>query len=263
MNEKTELLNKLLRFRIPHYHDDFPLILFWSQRSGCTTLLKWFYFQTGLLKTALDYHPWIHFYDQQVYKKRSGHLERIRESLLKGKKKTVKLVRNPYKRAVSQFLILATNKGNEHWNNEWKKIRKYFYHHPDSPRGINFKQFLQYIRDASGYDNHFSPQYVEGEEYFVKNFIYLEHFNRDIGTMERIYGLKKSDPAALSKSSHHLSPSMTLKGKYAECEITWDTFRSNRFPTYESFYDPEAVALVNTIFHKDFEMYGYRKVMPK
>ena len=29
--------------RIPHFHKDFPIILFWSHRSGCTSL------QTGFL----------------------------------------------------------------------------------------------------------------------------------------------------------------------------------------------------------------------
>ncbi len=34
--------------RIPHFHKDFPLILFWSHRSGCTALANWFFFQIGL-----------------------------------------------------------------------------------------------------------------------------------------------------------------------------------------------------------------------
>ncbi len=26
--------------RIPHFHKDFPIILFWSHRSGCTSLRR-------------------------------------------------------------------------------------------------------------------------------------------------------------------------------------------------------------------------------
>ena len=31
--------------RFPHFHPDFPLLLFWSPKSGCTSLANWFFFQ--------------------------------------------------------------------------------------------------------------------------------------------------------------------------------------------------------------------------
>lgn len=40
--------------RLPHFHEDFPLILFWSQKSGCTSLALWFFYQINLLETALE-----------------------------------------------------------------------------------------------------------------------------------------------------------------------------------------------------------------
>ncbi|MEC3122054.1 glyoxalase, partial [Bacillus thuringiensis] len=39
----------------PHYHRKFPIILFWSQKSGCTSLANWFFYQIDLLQTALSY----------------------------------------------------------------------------------------------------------------------------------------------------------------------------------------------------------------
>ena len=46
-NVNQELLNHVIlhKDRIPHFHKDFPLILFWSHRSGCTTLANWFFFK--------------------------------------------------------------------------------------------------------------------------------------------------------------------------------------------------------------------------
>ena len=31
--------------RFPHFHPDFPLLLFWSPKSGCTSLANWFSFR--------------------------------------------------------------------------------------------------------------------------------------------------------------------------------------------------------------------------
>ncbi|PEC57548.1 RNA methyltransferase, partial [Bacillus wiedmannii] len=41
--------------RVPHFHKDFPLILFWSQKSGCTSLAHWFFYQINLFKEAIKY----------------------------------------------------------------------------------------------------------------------------------------------------------------------------------------------------------------
>lgn len=258
---KLQRLEEVIRIRLPHYHEDFPIILFWSQKSGCTSLLKWFYDQIGILEEVLHYNPWVHYYDSQVFKRRPGYKDDIINNILLEKKDIYKLVRDPYRRAVSQFLILATAKGSSHWENEWKKVRKFFYNNPMSERGITFKQFLQYIRDAKNYDNHFAPQYVPGEEEFVRKYIYLENFNKQMKKIEKKYHLKKSNLLELTTSSHHFSSNMVLEGDFANIEISEYTFSNERkFPKYTSFYDEEAIQLVNTVFAKDFEIYGYRKL---
>ncbi|KIO68659.1 sulfotransferase family protein [Caldibacillus sp. 210928-DFI.2.22] len=261
MQSKEVRVENVVKKRLPHFHPNFPIILFWSQKSGCTTFLKWFFFQVDLLEEAIDYNPWVHFYENEVYKQKPTYMQDVIDHLLTKKKDTLKLVRNPYKRAVSQFLILATSKGNQHWEKEWEKIREFFYHDKNSTKGITFKQFLQYIKTAEGYDSHFAPQYEPGEEEFVDQYIYLETFQKQIKQIEDKYKLKSSNLLELSKSTHHLSPAMKLKGNFADKEISESTFiTTGKFPTYKSFYDKEAIQLVNTVFSNDFEVYGYKKL---
>ncbi|MBY6053358.1 sulfotransferase family protein [Cytobacillus firmus] len=256
---ERQLIEEIIKFRIPNYHKDFPVIFFWSQKSGCTTLLKWFFFQIGLLDSATIYHPWPHFYEEEVFKTKNYRNEVI-DSLISLKKETIKLVRNPYKRAVSQFLILTATKGNPYWEKEWEKIREFHYKDKYSKRGVSFRQFLIYIKEnPNNIDDHFTPQYRLNEEKFVRKYMNLEHFTYQIGVLERKHGLRKSNQEDLAQSPHHLAKSMKLKGKFGNIEFTDETFNeTNLFPTYESFYNLETTRLVNEIFHKDFEMYGYK-----
>ena len=49
---------------LPLQQPGFPVAVCWSAKSGCTTVLKWFLAQTGLLDEALAYNDWIHAYRQ-------------------------------------------------------------------------------------------------------------------------------------------------------------------------------------------------------
>ncbi|MFE7738092.1 RNA methyltransferase, partial [Bacillus cereus] len=62
----------------------------------------------------------------------------------------------------------------------------------------------------------------------------------------------------LTRSWHHQAPKMIHKGNYAEADITDPSFP--RLPTYQSFYDTEAIKLVTDIFNEDFEAYHYLKM---
>ncbi|HHK5554979.1 RNA methyltransferase [Bacillus anthracis] len=244
--------------RIPHFHKDFPLILFWSHKSGCTSLANWFFFQIGLLSEAQKYNDFIHYYEFWVYKNNKDYIPALQNSLLEAKKDVCKLVRNPYARAVSSFLLLADN---PYASPQWENIRKCFYNDKYSKKGISFKQFLYYVQafgtNSLAIDIHFSQQYVRGEEAFIQHYIPLEDFNNQITKIEEKYGLIKSDLAILTNSDHNRGPKMIYTGNYAELSIIDKDFP--RFPTYESFYDKETMDLVTEIYAQDFEMYPYTK----
>ncbi|MDI5788892.1 hypothetical protein PO124_12130 [Bacillus licheniformis] len=66
--------------------------------------------------------------------------------------------------------------------------------------------------DINAIDRHLGPQYIEGEEEFVTNYIYLEQFSAQIREIENKYKLLKSPLSQLSQSPHHLSDIMIKKG---------------------------------------------------
>jgi hypothetical protein len=52
---------------------DFPLVLLFTEKAGCTSLTKWFLFHIGKLDEATDYHPWVHRYRKNVLCQQRGY----------------------------------------------------------------------------------------------------------------------------------------------------------------------------------------------
>ncbi|CAM3868078.1 sulfotransferase family 2 domain-containing protein [Cytobacillus oceanisediminis] len=243
-----QLIKRLIGYYVPLYNKDFPLILFWTPKSGCTTFNKWFFFQIGLIEKVPNRKGGVHGYRDHVYRKEPVYTQGLTNSLIKGNKDTYKLVRNPYRRAVSSFLHTISN--------QWL-ISKF---NSDINKGISFKQFLYHLKDLgpaiNKADRHISLQYIEGEERFIKNYIKLEKFANQIREIESKYGLLKAPLSQLSTSPHHFSEMMNNRGEFAETVITKEKFEGN-FPTFKSFYNNETKRLVKEIYSKDFEVYDY------
>lgn len=243
--------------RVPHFNANFPLVLFWSQKSGCTSFAHWFFYQIKLFKQAIKYDPCIHHYENEVYKNSSDYFIDLAAALYAKKKDTYKLVRNPYTRAVSSFLSLIAPPYIE--NPAWKPIRSFYYGNDICKKPISFKIFLYYLKakmtDLEQVDPHLIQQYVQGEEEFVTKYIYLENFSTEIVSLEQIYQLTTSPLHILTKLRNHQKDMPISKGNFVDADITDPLFPS--FTTYNSFYDYETIQLVQYIFNKDFTTYKY------
>ncbi|OKO50645.1 RNA methyltransferase (plasmid) [Bacillus toyonensis] len=243
--------------RVPHFNANFPLILFWSQKSGCTSFAHWFFYQINLFKKAIEYDSCIHNYENDVYKNSSDYFIDLAAALYTKRKNTYKLVSNPYTRAVNSFFSLIAPPYIE--NPAWKHIRRFYYGDDSCNKPISFKIFLYYLKtqmtDLEQADPHFMQQYVQGEEEFVTDYIYLEKFSTEIVCLEQIYQLKTSPLHLFTKSPHHQKDKAIFKGNFADADITDPLFP--RMPTYNSFYDYETIQLVQYIFNKDFTTYNY------
>ena len=93
------------------------------------------------------------------------------------------------------------------------------------------------MKNLDDVNPHYVQQYIQDEEEFVTNYIYLENFSCEISSLEKIYALKKSPLDILTKSWHHQSKNTIFKGNYADADITNPLFP--RLPTYESFMTPK------------------------
>jgi hypothetical protein len=252
INKKKKLfLPGMVGEALPLFHKDFPILLFWNPKCGCTSLIKWFYFQIGILEEAIKYSEWIHTYRAAVFEVKPDYKLNITNELINGTKPVYKVIRNPYKRAVSSYLGSIT-------------VPQILNHiAPNLTNEITFRQFLYRIKEIGVerevINSHIAQQYIEGEELFIKDYIRLENFNSEIRNLEKKYGLITSPLDEITKSYHHVSHKMTqsTSQSFADVKMYSSVISGSNLPAFEKFYDTETIQLVQEIYEKDFIMLGY------
>jgi hypothetical protein len=259
-----ESLELFIEHRRPLCAYDFPIILFWSEKAGCTNFNKWFFYQIGVLDEAMNQS--VHVYRIQMYNKQLNYSNYLRDQVLFSKKDTIKLVRNPYSRAISSFLTIShycfsSRPANNRMFKDWERISK-LYNIESNYTGITFKQFLYYLQNVEQkiniVDGHIGQQYIDGEEAFISKYIKLENIKAELSKIEQDYGLLNCPESIFAqKNDHNFSESMIQAGNYADTVLTREMLFNKSLPTLESFYDQEALDLCKSIFKKDFEVYGY------
>lgn len=253
--------------RQPLYDEKMPIMLLWSQKAGCTNLTKWFFYQVDLYDQALEYHPSVHVYKAGKFFNQENYLQNIAKN--HHKIDVVKLVRNPYKRAVSSFLTFShycysSRRKNIGMHRDWEKVYALFYNKKPPYKGLSFKQFLYYLDEvgasATQVDGHLAQQYIEGEEHLDIQLIKVENLSEDIKRLEKSYRLKQSPPSLISQQKNHHGTKMSLDEDHSNIPITSEMLLSGKLPSYEYFYDEENFELCTKIFKKDIDQYRYHAI---
>jgi hypothetical protein len=260
---KLAAATRLARRRTPLHVSGFPLILLYSPKSGCTSAVKWFFWQTGLLEEAQAYGKWVHRFENQVFKRTSGYRMDLIAELCLGQKRLIKFTRNPFQRAVSSFLMLSgpqLGKLTFFGHAEWKKIRTYKYGAAEDKRGASFVDFLCYLRDADSakrkINGHFAQQYRPDESAFNVEYYRLENMSATFRELEAQLGLAAA-PDDLLSSHHHRRYMNEVQEDVSTLDIDEDTFVETPPPNYRAFYTAHTIDLVRQVFKDDFEHYGY------
>ena len=265
-NQSDAIDRTSLKWRIPLQHEKFPFVLFWSEKSGCTSLIKWFFHHIGVLDEALDHSPWVHEYEANIFKK-GDYIDRL-EKALSGGKPAVKLVRNPFRRVVSGFLSVAKAPARHEpaWVlGEWERIMKSPQIRIRPTEGVTFSQFLQYLAPKAtreAVNAHFARQFVPGERRYCNNYIRLENLSDELRKLEQDGDLHPAPLDRLMESPHH---------SVTDPRLNWDPEKTIRpglltaaaVPSYKSFYSAHEVNMVRDIFAIDFEIYGYDRSFPQ
>jgi hypothetical protein len=245
------------------HHPEMPVAFLWTPKAGCTSLVKWFFFQTGVLDAARAHHAFVHVYRQDVFMKRDGYFLEGLDLMLAGKIPVIKLVRDPYVRAVSSFaqvLMLQRSPAGD-WTRKLRACILKKIGEIAPPDCLSFHQFLRGVAAigaaSANLNRHVAQQYQAGEEQLRDRVIRLENFDAEIVAIEREFDLKPSPLAALTASEHHRRKVSAPAGSLAGRMVSRADFPRAATPSYDAFYDTDTRRLAATVFAKDFHAYSY------
>lgn len=266
----------LVQARTPLHHAQVPFILCWSQKSGCTAILKWFFYHAGLMDAALEYRKsnnklQIHNYENDVFKSRDNYKQELVAAIIAGKP-AIKFVRCPYQRLFSSYMqlnnvrFLLRKKSGQ--NTPGMKLRQGvidFLHGEDADfeSPIAFQGYLHWLKQQppGTLDPHHAPQWTLLDEAIPLTYYRLEDFNQSVDILEQQFSLKKSSTVRNRFSSGHHLEKQQLSAQDA-LQFLYDAPALNEFSsvslpvvTSDLLESTELAPLINELFEKDITLH--------
>lgn len=258
-----------LEFRSPLFHDSIPFVLLWSEKSGCTVAVQWFFYQLGLFDEAKVYHGWIHSYENDVFKERPNYLEDCAAAINSGKP-VYKIVRNPYTRAYSGYLETCRPFVRErpgHWATITRQhiLEALLGSSDELGYTFSFRQYAEWLvrQPRKSVDVHLQQQHVKLETKLDVKILRLESEQDIYTTLSGVFGLPKLPPDhPILTSGHHHARSGAIPPD-------WNGLFDLGLPIdrpadFKIFYpEPQDIArttvapLLRRFYRADFEAYGY------
>jgi hypothetical protein len=219
------MLNKLIQTRKPLHHDALPFVLMWSQKAGCTAILRWFLYHANELAIAEQYQSEgdgldIHDYERNVLKKRTGYDDELVKKLTAGTS-SIQFLRCPYARAFSsythihsRFFIRFTQEGKTTPGMEVRKaiLRQLYGSDECIEYTFSFLDYLQWLhkQQIDSIEIHHRPQITAIHTIVEPRYYRLEDFDAAAASIEREFGLSSSARQNTSFTAGHHIPKKTV-----------------------------------------------------
>ncbi len=268
-DKDDKALVEALTYRVPLHDPRLPFVILWSQKAACTTVVKWVFAQLGLLDDALAHHPWVHNYENEVFKARRGYTKECISAIQSGKP-VIKFVRNPYARAYSGYLETCgahVIKPEPHWSKNVRSrvLRALTGFDELSELAYSFNQFARWVsmQPLFGLDPHLAPQFQIFEYGIDVRVIPVEQGREAFAALEREFGLsgQSSNDQIFQSGHHHPKKAVPLEMAVASLDLAVPVQRRRDFPIFDA--GPQAIAkseggsAVRRLFFRDFQRYGY------
>lgn len=255
--------------RIPLHHKDFPFVIMWSEKAGCTSIVKWFFWHLGLLDEAIKHHPWVHNYENEKFKSRSGYVHDCIKAI-EGGKPVIKFVRNPYRRTFSGYLELCSPKitqGAAHWTKQWRRqVVSHLTGYTDELEyGFSYRQYVDWLtaQPKNFLDLHLRPQFQPVERDLELSYCRIDETPDFLQALEKEFGLKSSagHEALFDSEHHHKKVSIAPRPAIFFFDVAIPVRRTRHFhiiePTLEEIRRDATGMKIARYFSDDFTAYGY------
>jgi len=228
------------------------LAIFWSAKSASSFILKWFLSHEGLLNEANAHHHFTHKYRMDVF----IHSEKYKNAVSdfinqKGKSYyKIKVVRNPFKRAVSSYIHYLVGV-----NREDVPMVKAF-HGKSFGKEISFSAFLELLSsiDIAKSNPHWKLQFDHGKPPFdFDDILLVKDLRLKLDEIEGALNLKTIDDLSLFQVSKHHSVKSDDHSNEFIGERLFDHMIRGARPRYRQFFNDALFEKVEDIYQRDFK----------
>jgi len=235
---------------LPLLLDEKKIMLSLSPKSGSLFGVSWFFYQANLWQDVKEHPKWAHHYRQEVYYKSPGYPASYRHFFASPETYTkIKLVRNPYCRAVSSYIhALRTPEI------LYRDTRNKF-----TATEFSFETFLAEVEKLGtrSCDVHYRTQTHEFERnsnWDYQHIVQLESAFKDIPKLEKIYDLKTSPLENFRESEHNSRRKKSGKNYVGSTVFSSGYIKHSPYPY---FYNTELAQKVQELYAEDFRNFGY------
>lgn len=244
--------------------DKHKLVVFWSPKSGCTSVVNWFY--TNLL----GQHG-LQLSQQRIFLRKYQKSYNSAILLCREKKyKSVVFVRNPISRSASAYInkflyrrkkpILDFKYLEKFSQKFYIELLKYYKIKTSEYIGISFREYLEFILNCKEtnkiLDEHFDTQTTS--KFIVPDFyVRLENFSKDLSYVNKEFGLSDYFPSAQNSTKDIMSS--TLDENLILDEIkSVELLSLNKLVKKRNILSEYSLKLINQIYEVDFVNLNYK-----
>jgi len=247
----------------PLIHPGKRMIVVFSPKSACTSAVIWFFHQLGHGKAARDYASWPHRYRTEIYYKSRLYRNAFARDL--SKFQLVRIIRDPFERAVSSFRHVQKGGLAD------KAMGKILGRRDMATAGLSFSEFLDFLErcNLNTCDPHFRVQRhpiedrlptshlinASTENLFSRLNEVEADFDLPITDFEKLEWLRKLNPG----HSHVEATLVPVEDVYTH-RFTREDARSGSWPGYAAFLTPVARERLARLYVTDIKAYGIAPV---
>ena len=216
------------------------VIMFWTPRAACTASVSMFYKNMKIFDDVIKKHKWIHDHRPIFYKQ----FGRINNQLVADPQYfKFKMVRDPYKRAVSTYFVLVSN-----------------LHRGKVRFDISFMEYLKRIKNGFDFGpsiNYHSIKQTSNWDKFMDKIVKIENVGlglQEIDTKCKTQFKQSYDYITKSQNDH-------VRVKNTKINYFVGNMKASNIiklsPDYVWFYNEKIRKLVEDIYGQDIVNYGY------
>ncbi len=241
------------------------IILFWMHRCGSTTGQLWFFNVAGWEKRmkgkgASQLAP-------EWYEEHKTAYEHLQDYYRDPAFTKIAVVRDPLERAVSAYTVVTDTKSGSQWRAAQRSIAE-----PDDERRLTFNEFLDFLEteDLAATNYHWRLQTAQDCFDLALPDVHLakvETLQEDLDRLARRMGKK---PVAMRMNSAQTKVDDTPRGLDVTSLTRADFLKAFgvdkrgviRFPHYTRFLTEQTVPRLARLYARDFEVLGYKPIVP-